>query len=191
MKVFSYKVIRDYGFAPNPFHGFCTLATCKPHVRERADIGDIVIGGGSVSRLGDRAIFAMRVTERLSFDQYWADVRFFRKRPSFVHNEARAFGDNIYHHVADQWVQEDSHHSFEGGGINNENLVRDTSVDQVLISDDFVYWGGEGPFLPTEILDHGLPRDYRSSYMDDEVDAIVEWFSTIKPRGRLALPADW
>ena len=161
MKILVYKVIRDYGFAPNPFHGFCTLATCKPHVRERANVGDIVIGGGSVSRLGDRALFAMRVKERLSFDQYWADARFLNKRPSFVHSKSTAYGDNIYHHAAGHWVQEDSHHSFEGGEINKDNLIRDTSVDQVLISDDYVYWGGDGPVLPTEILGHALPRDYR------------------------------
>lgn len=28
MRCFSYIVARDYGFAPNPFHGFCTLANC-------------------------------------------------------------------------------------------------------------------------------------------------------------------
>lgn len=191
MKIFAYKVIRDYGFAPNPFHGFCTLATCKPHVRKRAGIGDIVIGGGSVNRLGDRAIFAMRVTEHLPFDQYWSDPRFFRKHPSFVSSRSRAFGDNIYHKVSGQWIQEDSHHSFEGGGVNNANLVRDTSVDQVLISDDFVYWGGAGPLLPREILEHGLPRDYRSCYSNEEIRAIAQWFYAIEPRGCLGLPADW
>ena len=28
-KLFSYVVDHDYGFAPNPFGGFCTLAKCK------------------------------------------------------------------------------------------------------------------------------------------------------------------
>ena len=27
---------RDYGFAPNPFHRTCTLATCKPDIRSSA-----------------------------------------------------------------------------------------------------------------------------------------------------------
>ena len=30
MRLHSYVVARDYGFAPNPFLGVCTLATCKP-----------------------------------------------------------------------------------------------------------------------------------------------------------------
>lgn len=29
-KGYSYVVARDFGFAPNPFNGFLTLATCKP-----------------------------------------------------------------------------------------------------------------------------------------------------------------
>jgi len=36
----SYVVARDYGFAPNPFFGFCTLATCKPRLRSVAQVGD-------------------------------------------------------------------------------------------------------------------------------------------------------
>ncbi|WP_225761747.1 hypothetical protein [Acinetobacter sp. Marseille-P8610] len=34
MKIFSYVVSRDFGFAPNPFFNFCTLATCKPKIRK-------------------------------------------------------------------------------------------------------------------------------------------------------------
>lgn len=29
IRLFSYKQTDDTGFAPNPFHGVCTLATCK------------------------------------------------------------------------------------------------------------------------------------------------------------------
>ena len=29
MNCFRYKMDHDYGFAPNPFHGFLSLATCK------------------------------------------------------------------------------------------------------------------------------------------------------------------
>jgi len=36
MKVYSYIVAYDSGFAPNPFHGICTLACCKPTIRRTA-----------------------------------------------------------------------------------------------------------------------------------------------------------
>ena len=50
-RVYMYVVDRDFGFAPNPFHGVCTLATCKPAIRKGARVGDWVIGmGGSRSQ---------------------------------------------------------------------------------------------------------------------------------------------
>ena len=79
MKVYSYVVARDFGFAPNPFHGFCTLATCKPVIRKKAEIGDIIIGIGSGaqnSAYSGRMIYAMIVSEILTYDQYWIDSRF-------------------------------------------------------------------------------------------------------------------
>src|SRR5712691_6687179 len=80
-KIYSYVVARDFGFAPNPFHGVCTLATCKPRVRKAAHLGDWVVGTGSAGR--KRAgflVFAMKVEEALTFDEYWTDERFFQKR---------------------------------------------------------------------------------------------------------------
>ena len=47
MRLHSYVVARDYGFAPNPFFGVCTLATCKPKIRSAAKLGDWVMGTGS------------------------------------------------------------------------------------------------------------------------------------------------
>ena len=32
-RVFSYVVVHDTGFSPNPFHGLLTLACCKPLIR--------------------------------------------------------------------------------------------------------------------------------------------------------------
>ena len=79
MKLYSYVVATDCGFAPNPFYDFCTLATCKPDIRERATVGDWVIGTGSGAKEKQRngyLVFAMRVTETMSFDEYWKDIRF-------------------------------------------------------------------------------------------------------------------
>lgn len=44
MRLYAYTMTSDSGFAPNPFHGFCTLATCKARIRERATTGDWVLG---------------------------------------------------------------------------------------------------------------------------------------------------
>ena len=33
MRLFAYKMTHDTGFAPNPFWGWMTLATCKSQIR--------------------------------------------------------------------------------------------------------------------------------------------------------------
>ena len=75
-RLYSYIVANDTGFAPNPFHGYCTLATCKPRIRKTARVGDWIVGTGS-KRNGKAgyAVYAMRVTEIMTFDEYWSDPR--------------------------------------------------------------------------------------------------------------------
>src|SRR6266511_3800618 len=155
-RLFSYVVLRDFGFAPNPFHGVCTLATCKPLIRKNVEIGDYVLGTGTVQCFPPgQVIYAMGVTEAMFFDHYWVDPRFALKRP-FLHGSIKSqYGDNIYHRVGELWVQEDSHHSYPGGVQNDHNLGRDTSVDRVLISTHFTYWGGGGPVVPTRFREWG------------------------------------
>ena len=80
MRLFTYIVTHDRGLAPNPFHGVCTLACCKPRVRETAQIRDWVVGL-TPRALGNRIIYAMRVTEKVLFKDYWLDSRFECKRP--------------------------------------------------------------------------------------------------------------
>jgi len=95
MKVYSYVVARDYGFAPNPFFGYCTLATCKPVIRRVARAGDWIVGTGSAEHgRQDYIVFAMRVTEVEAFDDFWEDPRFKRKRPNLRGSNKQAFGDN-------------------------------------------------------------------------------------------------
>ena len=47
MKMYTYVIPRDYGFAPNPYLGYCTLATCKPRIRKGAQIGDWIAAYGA------------------------------------------------------------------------------------------------------------------------------------------------
>jgi hypothetical protein len=127
VSLFSYKIVRDFGFAPNPFFGFCTLATCKPQIRKGAKVGDLIVGTGGLGHCRPkRVIFAMRVSEKLTFNEYWHDKRFEKKRPNLGSNWIRAYGDNIYHQVDDgDWLQADSHHSYVNGGVILDNRNRD------------------------------------------------------------------
>src|SRR5579863_2474999 len=150
-----YVVDRDFGFAPNPFHGFCTLATCMPGIRAKAEGDDWIVGmGGARLKATGRCVYAMRVTGTRTFSQYWAEKEFFDKRP--VRNGSRIMmvGDNIYHCGTPngKWIQLDSHHSNPDGTPNHLNTDKDTSADRVLISRDFYYFGRSAPAIPPEIL---------------------------------------
>jgi Nucleotide modification associated domain 2 len=85
-RLFSYVVEHDLGFSPNPFGGYCTLAHCKfrrsprrRNVVELATKGDWVVGTGGASQKssGHRTlIYAMKVTDKLTLQQYFSDERF-------------------------------------------------------------------------------------------------------------------
>jgi len=150
MNLLSYIVARDYGFAPNPYFGYCTLATCKPRLRQHAAIGDWVVGTGAKTRYNLRGylVFAMRVDEELDFDSYWNDPRFSCKKPTLNGSLKQLYGDNIYCKQDDKWTQVDSHHSLDTGQPNPRNVDRDTSVNRLLISQTFVYYGADAPLIP-------------------------------------------
>jgi hypothetical protein len=150
MRLFTYVVARDFGFAPNPFHGYCTLATCKPRIRARAAVGDWVIGTGAKTTYGLRGhlIYAMKVAETLEFDSYWTDRRFLCKRPVLNGSLSQVYGDNIYHRLNHRWVQANSHHSLDTGRPNPRNIAHDTSVNRLLVATKFVYWGRASFAIP-------------------------------------------
>jgi hypothetical protein len=199
VRVFSYKMVRDFGFAPNPFHGVCTLATCKPGVRASAKPGHIVVACGSTGNgLPGRVICILRIAGKCTFQEYWEDPRFALKRPFFKGSLSRAYGDNIYHHDAEgRWIQERSHHSFADGTANEQNLHQDTGSDNVLWSDDFAYFGKTAPPIPNHLRDFGgddlypTVRDYRANFSAGLVDAVDAWFRTLPRRGCLGRPVAW
>lgn len=154
MTFYSYKITRDYGFAPNPFFGFCTLACCKPDIRAKAEVGDWIIGTGSIeNKLLYNLIFIMKVSEKISFEDYWNDKRFIRKKPVLNGSLKQIHGDNIYYKENNQWCQMNSHHSFYDGGLNKANLKQDLRGKFVLISDCFIYLGSNYMKVPEKYLD--------------------------------------
>jgi hypothetical protein len=179
-RVFVYVVVRDFGFAPNPFHGYCTLATCKPGIRASARVGDWVIGmGGARLEATGRCVFGMLVTEALTFNEYWSNPTHLDKKP--VRNGSRRMmvGDNIYHfdRVSGQWHQADSHHSNPDGTPNSHNVLNDTKADRVLLSRHFFYFGKEAPAVPVHLLTALNFRNGRNYRVFDYSASfgLVEW----------------
>lgn len=179
--VFVYAVTYDLGFAPNPFGGLCSLACCKPNIRQRASCGDWIIGlTGTKLRPEKRCVFGMVVTGDMTFDDYWANSDFATRRPKRNGSPKKQVGDNIYHRTTPKapWIQEDSVHSLADGSQCPLNTKHDTRINRVLLSERFIYFGASAALVPTTIL-NGLgysknPRDYRR-FDVCEAHELVEW----------------
>jgi hypothetical protein len=193
-RLYSYVVARDFGFAPNPFFGWCTLATCKPNIRRIAQPGDWVVGIGSAAkRQPSKLVYVMRVAETMTFNEYWQDPRFAQKKPHLDGSMKQAFGDNIYHRVAsDQpWVQENSHHSHPDGTTNPLNVANDTQADRVLIANDFIYWGGNGPAIPAGFSQFFVRRGHKSNFTPRAIEEFLAWCHSPGAKGRIGVPLKW
>lgn len=149
---FAYIITRDAGFAPNPFYGFCTLANCKPIIRRVAKEGDWVIGFYSRAKSvpqnihHGKLVYAMKVKENITFDKYWNDPRFLKKKSSNKTSK-RSCGDNIYHTDSNgNWIQEKN--PFHKDKKAQEE---DTREDAVLISEIFFYFGKKAVSIPKSI----------------------------------------
>lgn len=183
--VYLYAVSYDLGFAPNPYGGLCSLACCKPRIRNSAKHGDWVIGlTGTKLKPALRCVFAMIVTADVTFDDYWKLPEFGSRKPRRNGTRKKLVGDNIYHRDAAgaPWVQEDSVHSLEEGEQCPLNTAHDTQVNRVLLSDQFIYFGASAPPVPRNVLNRfGYERNYRDFRRFDAVTArpILDW---LKPQ---------
>ncbi len=199
MTLYSYVVARDFGFAPNPFHGMCTLATCKPNIRKTAEIGDWIIGTGAKKRNKQgHLIFVMQVSQIIPFNDYWEKEEYRQKKSNLKSSKKFAYGDNIYHNEPKRgWVQEDSHHSFVGGLPNHHNINKDTGVDRVLVGDEFIYWGANAPPIPSQFRNYDgkdICTDrpsHKNKFSDALVHDFLEWALSFEERGFSGTPIEW
>ncbi len=182
--VYSYVVVNDSGFAPNPFHGFCTLACCKPVIRRTAKVGDIVVG---LSSGCERIVYAMRVGEVLTFADYWNDARFVSKRPDMRSKKRiERRGDNIYRPTGDGELGFEQLHSRH----KPKDIKRDLSGNHVLVAEDFVYYGRSGPALTASLEFLRVGRGHRRTREPERVRAVAHWLDA-QTKGRRGRPAIW
>ncbi len=193
-KYYSYKMVRDYGFAPNPFHGICTLATCKPHIRKKANIGDWIIGtGAKTTGLENRLIYTMQVTDKITFEEYWRAQRFILKKPLARGSLSRIHGDNIYfQNTDDAWQQLPSQHSRPDFTTNTEHMSNDLSGKYVLISEYFFYFGDQHFLIPERFRAVcSNIRDYYEIKATSIAQSFVEYVAENFPPGLIGDPIDW
>lgn len=151
IRLFSYKLTNDSGFAPNPFWGIMTLATCKPLIRKFKRVGDWITGFTSKKLCGDgigkeKLIFLMQVTDRVSISEYFYHPNFKNKIP-VLNQQQFVFqaGDNIYKPQDNEFIQIENRNHFE------KDKKRDLSGEFVLASSKFYYLGSEALPIPEDV----------------------------------------
>lgn len=176
-RLFSYTIPIDDGAAPNPFHGICTLAICKPTIRRVAQIDDWVAGLGSRNApsgdLSGRLVFAMRVEMVIPLEEY--DRRANHDWPAKVpqpmsRDLADRLGDCIYDFSAGHPPRLRA--SVHGPG----NRDADLGGENVLLSSDFYYFGSRAIPLPNHLrpICHQT-QGHRSDSNAPHVAEFIRW----------------
>ncbi len=210
MKLCSYVVHYDHGFAPNPYGKYLTLACCMERMRVKREKGDWIVGTSSKTRhgTGTRLVFAMKVTDVITFDQYCQNSQYSTKIPQYGLIEQR--GDNIYYRDDGGKMRQrvPSYHSHGmkhvplGHGQDRweisppwkeheEKKAKDLSGRYVLVSEpgEFWYYGG------TMELPEGLlwiirgRQGFTSNFTDEQERNFVDWVTGM-PSGRHGDPID-
>lgn len=207
MRLLSYKMTHDTGFAPNPFGSTLTLATCKPKIRYSRKQGDWIAGFTSKALTGDqvgeeRLVYLMLVGAKVHLRDYYGNPRFQDKIPNLDKaGPVIKAGDNIYRPRV-PGASEPCH--FEQlPNCNHWNICmnepsrfdreRDVSGQYVLIAEEFYYFGAQAISLPEDVRPM-LPRG-QSPYGKQSEAALAERFiAFIRSRyqpGRLGNPIQW
>lgn len=169
--LYCYKMTDDTGFAPNPYHDVLTLATCKPTIRRCAKEDYWISGWTSVSVEGkngkrmefrdkQKLIYLAKVSEVLPIENYWK--RYKEKRPNKMCNgmliKRKQCGKNgkvesgtVYYDCGDN-IYEPSCKAPLGfklhpnSGHKEEEKAHDLSGKNVLVCEEFYYFGVENAF---------------------------------------------
>jgi hypothetical protein len=164
----------DTGFAPNPFHGYCTLAACTPnHQRANLNPGDIIVGyeGEGLKKSRKRSdcetpehnalIYYMVIDEILDLDKYFRDSRFQVKKPiPGSRKPIQRVGDNAYYKDKStgswNWIHGHCHNLDKCKDITTV-IKQDTKGDRVFIGRNFYYFGNRAVSFPNKFIKY-LPQ---------------------------------
>jgi hypothetical protein len=152
-RLFSYTIPVDDGAAPNPFHGICTLAICKPTIRRVARKGDWIAGLGSKDApsgdLSGKLVYAMLVHETISLEEYdrRAGAEWPHRIPNFTtSNSDDRLGDCIYKFTAGK-------PPYQRFGVHGAlNKEADLGGANALVAKEFYYFSAKAVPLPEVLL---------------------------------------
>jgi putative DNA base modification enzyme with NMAD domain len=171
-RLYSYIVATDKGFAPCVTKNLLTLACCKPKIRSTAKPGDWVMGTTPKKKRPGKLVFLARVTEKLTFAEYYNRVS--KKRR-----------DNIYRpNATGGYTQVDTQDH------GPKQKTKDLSADAVLLSNEFVYYGGSAvPVRQRFASLIAVTEGHRRIKETKQISRFVEW-ARRKPWDVQGEPAD-
>ena len=134
-RIYFYKLTTDNGGAPCVQDNLLSLAICKPMIRMRAQVGDLIFGFAANSLYRDnRLIYAAEISAKVCSGLYYRTPKFTKR------------GDCIYRWRNGRFERrKDARYHVE-----DHNLTHDLGAypyyyrAKVLLSDDFRYFGGDG-----------------------------------------------
>ena len=192
MKLISYRIKNDRGFAPNPYFNILTLATCKPAIRKSSnvEIGDWIVGWTAASSekfatpVGkEKLVYLACISKIIPIAQYWYDYPQKRPDASKGKNSPEYYGDNIY-------MPDDSNpHGFtrENSVFHRDerNIKKDLSGKNVLICSEFYYFGAEKALnIPDEIRKdfNQVFRGHKYFYEENDILKLIDFVKNNKSK---------
>ena len=178
--LFSYCVAHDTGAAPNPFWGICTLVICKPAIRRKAEIGDWIVGTGSINSpvedMGGKVVYVMKVTKKLTMEEYDTFTQQYlpEKVPDWSSRDPRRrLGDSIYDFSC-------TPPRMRQGVHNEKHQQKDMSGLNALLSNHFWYFGDKACKLPDnlrQIVKQG--PGHRSKSNEPYAEKFLKWLDSL------------
>jgi len=135
-RIYMYKLTTDNGGAPCVDNNLLSLAICKPIIRRTAQRGDVIFGfAANKLNKENPLIYVAVITDKKENGDYYRDPKY------------RTRCDCIYKWSQYQFSLKRSakYHSTEDPLKRKEHFVKDIiKSNDVLLSRDFRYFGGEG-----------------------------------------------
>lgn len=177
-KIYSYVVVQDNGYSPNPFFGVLTLPWCKPLLRKSCaktlsqfSPRSVWLVGLSpvIKGEGNGLVFLALIDKALSFADYY--TQYSLKRANLTAKErVRQVGDNCYEADDEAPLGYRQHPSLHSG---EEVKKRDLSGQAVLISEHFIYFGENPLPLPENLQELKVKQGYKSTFSSETLEALA------------------
>lgn len=200
MRLFTYKMTHDTGFAPNPFGNFLTIATCKPAMRRSKRVGDWIAGFTSKELSGhqvgdERLVFLMQVDEKIALADYFRDRRFQSRIPRNgpVANVHRC-GDNIYRPLVRHAWDAQEFEQLPNVHHGPDKKDHDLNGRYTLIARRFAYFGAEALRVPRDVRPAVPPRQSGSGKLATDLPKakrFIDYVFSVASAPVMAPPHRW